>query len=322
MRKNYKLLLGLVFSALNYNSFAQTTIYSEDFNAGSGTLVLNSTDQSCTATGYNLWIVNNVYTGGSVTINCLGFPFTATVANTDAQPAGITSPNGGYMHILSTDAQAGGVNNANFRPADGLCAFDENYFSKTATISTLGYTGVSFSFWWLCAGGTASYGELYYSVDGGSSWTQSTSTAQYTGQSTWIQESVTNAAFDNQASIMFGFKFVNGTATAASDPAFGIDDIKVTGAPATGIASFTNNTSISIYPNPVNDNCILNLEGFEVVNEPLTISLVNELGQVVMNLNQVNKGQLTLNASCLSNGIYSVIVRSANKQAISKFVKM
>ena len=62
MRKNYKLLLGLVFSALNYNSFAQTTIYSEDFNAGSGTLVLNSTDQSCTATGYNLWIVNNAYT--------------------------------------------------------------------------------------------------------------------------------------------------------------------------------------------------------------------------------------------------------------------
>lgn len=322
MRKNYKLLLGLVFSALNYNSFAQTTIYSEDFNAGSGTLVLNSTDQSCTATGYNLWIVNNVYTGGSVTINCLGFPFTAAVANTDAQPAGITSPNGGYMHILSTDAQAGAVNNANFRPADGLCAFDENYFSKTATISTLGYTGVSFSFWWLCAGGTASYGELYYSVDGGTSWTQSTSTAQYTGQSTWIQETVTNAAFDNQASIMFGFKFVNGTATAASDPALGIDDLKVTGAPATGITSFTNNTSISIYPNPINDICILNLEGFETANESLTVNLVNELGQVVLNLNQVNKGQLTLNTSSLSNGIYSVIVRSANKQAISKFVKI
>jgi hypothetical protein len=321
MRINYKLLLGLVFSALNYNSFAQTTIYSEDFNAGSGTMVLNSTDQSSTATGFNLWIVNNVYAGGSVTINCLGFPFTAAVGNTDPQPAGITSPNGGYMHILSTDAQTGGVNNANFRPADGLCAFDENYFSKTATISTLGYTGVSFSFWWLCAGGTASYGEVYYSTDGGSSWTQSTSTAQYTGQSTWIQETITNAAFDNQTSIMFGFRFVNGTASAASDPAFGIDDIKVTGAPATEITEITSNASISIYPNPVTNNCFLNLEGFGSLNEVLTIKVINELGQLVLDMNQVYTGQLQLNTSQLREGVYSVIVNSASKQALARLVK-
>ncbi len=324
MKINYKLLLGLVLTSMNYSSIAQTTIYSEDFNAGSGTIVLNTSDQGSIAgtSGTNFWIVNNAYTGGNFTIICLGYPFGATAGATPSQPVGITSPDGGYMHIVSTAGQASGINNANFQAADGFCVFDENNFSKTATISTLGYTGVSFSFWWLCAGGVQSYGELYYSVDGGSSWTKSTSTAQYSGQSTWIQETVTNAAFDNQASVMFGFKFVNLTTTATSDPAFSIDDIKVTGAPATGIASVGSNASISIYPNPVNDNCILNLEGFEAMNEPLTISLVNELGQVVLNLNKVNSGQLNVNTSTLADGVYSVVVHSANKQAISKFVKM
>ncbi len=322
MKKNYKNILGaLFFASIGIQTQAQTLLYNQNFNAGAGTFQLNTTDQGSTNAGYNTWVVNNSYTGGSTTIVCMGFPFSATINNTPSQPAGITSPGGNYLHILSTDAQAASITNANYRPADGFCTFDENYFSKTPAIVTTGYTGVSISFWWMCAGSANAYGELYYSTNGGTTWTLSTATPQYINQATWIQETVTNAAFDNNASLMFGFKFVNTTATAGSDPSFSIDDINVSGTMPTGIATITNNNSVSVYPNPATDNVTLNLSGFNNA-ELLSISIVNELGQTVLNNQEAYTAQLNLNTNNLDKGVYSIVVRQGIKKSISKFVKI
>lgn len=323
MKKTTTLLLGTAALLMTTHqlSIAQTTLYSQDFNSGTGTFILNSADMSSTTSGYNTWVVNNSYTGGSATIMCMGFPFSATVGNTPAQPGGITSPGGNYLHILSTDAQSNGITNANYRPSDGVCAFDENYFCKTPVFSTAGYSGVNLSFWWMCMGSTTAYGELYYSTDGGASWTQSTSTAQYSSTGSWVSTAVSNPAFDNQASLQFGFRFVNTTATAGADPAFSIDDINVTGTPLTGISTMSNNATISLFPNPSSETTTLNLTGFDQ-NEKVTITVVNELGQTVLALQENAAAQISLNTSALSKGVYSVSITTSTKKAVSKFVKL
>lgn len=223
-----KKLFTLSVFGLAGSIFAQTTLYSENFNGGTHTFTLNSSDQSSTASGANHWVVNNNYSGGSYTPTCIGF--STSIASTTSQPGGITgAPNSTYLHVNCVEAGNQGVLNANFLASDnGVigCAYDENYFAKMTTpISTTGMTGVTLSFWWMCAGSAATYGELYYSTNGGSSWNLQQSNMQ--GQSSWIQANLTNALWDNQASLMFGFRFVNNFTFSAFDPPLCVDDILV-----------------------------------------------------------------------------------------------
>lgn len=213
----------------------QTTLFSENFEGGTaGQFTLNTSDLS-SASAINSWLVNNAYTGGSATFICLSFPLTLPVLPNLPQPAGITgSPNSYYMHINANGAASSGVLNSNYRGADGLCTPDENNFAKmSADISTVGYTGVSLSFWWGCGGSAGEvYGQVYYSIDGGTNWILVTSpVAQYYGQINWTQQTITLPAFDNQASLRFGFRFVNTIASGGTDPGFQLDDIKITGTP-------------------------------------------------------------------------------------------
>lgn len=223
MKKLFTLsVFGLVSSVM-----AQTVIYSENFN-GAHTFTLNSSDQSSTSSGANHWVVNNNYTGGSYTPACIGF--STSISSTAGQPGGITgAPNSGYMHVNNIEAGGQGVLNANFLASDnGLigCAYDENYFTKMTTpIVTTGMTGVTFSFWWMCSGSAATYGEVYYSTNGGSSWTLQQS--NMSSQTSWTQAILTNSLWDNQPSLLFGFRFVNNFTFSAGDPPLCIDDISV-----------------------------------------------------------------------------------------------
>lgn len=237
---------------------AQTTLYTENFNGGTHTFTLNSSDVSSSGTT-NSWQVNNSYTGGSSSFVCFGFPFSFTVANTANQPAGITgSPTSNYLHISSAAGTSSGITNANYLAADGLCTLDESYFAKmSADISTIGMTNVNFTFWWMCvAEPGVQYGQAYYSTDGGTNWTLISSPfAEYSGQAAWTQQSITNPAFDNQATLRFGFKFNNTTSAGSpSDPPFCIDDISITGSTACSntTSSFTAN-NCSSYTVPSGD---------------------------------------------------------------------
>jgi hypothetical protein len=123
--------LFLLFSTFSLH--AQTTLFSEKFEGATQSFTLNTTDQSSVsgASGANYWVVNNAYTGGAGSLVCLGFPFTFTINNTPTQPAGVTNgPTSKYMHISSAAAAASGINCASFTAADGLCVFDEKYFTK------------------------------------------------------------------------------------------------------------------------------------------------------------------------------------------------
>jgi hypothetical protein len=232
----------LFFSALFFlvSAQSQTTIYSENFEGGLSSIATNTSALGA-ANANNTWLINNIYTGGSGSLTCLGFPFAYTVNTTPAQPAGITnSPASTYMHITAQEAITDGITCASYLPSDGTCFFDETNFSQTSSpISTLGFTGVSHDFWWMCAGSSTAYGEIHYSLDGGLTWTLEQTLLN--NQVVWGQTTLTNAAWDNQASLIFGYRFVNLVAATAADPPFCVDDIVVSGtAAANTITTATN----------------------------------------------------------------------------------
>lgn len=226
MKQTLTLVPLIAFTGLH----AQTVLFSEDFSSGAVAFTLNTTDVGSGAGVDNTWLINNVYAGGSGTLDCFGFPFGFTVPATAVQPAGITGPNGHYLHTASAAAIASGVQSCCFVAADGLCTMAAAHFARMNTdVSTLGAGDVTLSFWWLCGGSTSNYGEVYYSTDAGASWIPiTTPIAQYQGQPDWTQQNLSLPAFSGQATLRFGFRFVNNTTLSASDPGFGIDDVVIT----------------------------------------------------------------------------------------------
>ncbi|MBK6408732.1 MAG: hypothetical protein IPO60_01740 [Flavobacteriales bacterium] len=223
-------ILTSILALSLFSAIGQQVLFSEDFEGAQPAFTLNTTDMASTAGGDNSWLVNSSYAGGDGTLVCFGFPFSFNIPLTAAQPAGISNANGSYMHITSAAAVSSGITNCNFAAADGLCTDAANHFTRMSSdVSTVGASEVNLTFWWLCAGGPNSYGEVYYSTDAGMNWTMvSTPVAAYRNQSAWIQQTLTMPAFAGQATLRFGFRFVNAEATAASDPAFGIDDVVIT----------------------------------------------------------------------------------------------
>lgn len=221
-----KLLLSLAGClTIATASFSQTTLFQDDFETGSSNWTLN------TGSGANNWVVNNAYLG-----------FAGLIPDTPNQPGAITnSPQSTYMHITNTTVCGGlGVCNANF---DTGSASNQNT-EVAASIDASSYTDVTVSFWYLCQGSTGtSFGTMEYSVDGGSVWTAAGT--EYSGVSSWTQESVTLPAWDNVATFKVRFKWQNGG--AGLDPAFSIDELLITGTPGGG-GSNTITTAGGILP--------------------------------------------------------------------------
>ena len=232
----------LISAALGLSSPAQAQaveLFHESFSDGAATttFALNSGDLGGTVGtgGDNHWVINNSYAGGSGTLVCLGFPFSFTVSGTPAQPAAIPgSPESSYLHTAASAAIANGINNASYIPADGTCVAPAAHFAKmTGDVSTLGMNNVALDFWWILGGSNTSYGEVYYSLDSGANWTQVTNpVASYFNQIAWIQTVLAMPEWENQPALRFGFRFVNALSTTASDPGFGIDEVRILADPA------------------------------------------------------------------------------------------
>lgn len=77
------------------------------------------------------------------------------------------------------------------------------------------------------------------------------------------------------------------------------------------------NTSFLIYPNPVKENLTITFS--ENMNNSVTISIYNTLGQIIYTSNRLiaNKS-ITIPVNALSNGIYLVSVNHDGKQLITK----
>ena len=227
-------LLLLLLSVTLVKAQTSDTLFYERFETGGNSFTLNTADMGGVnaATGYNQWIVNNSYTGGSGQLVCAGFPTTFTIPDNQLQPSGVTGgPSTNFMHISSDAAQASNIFNNSFLAANGLCGGNESYFTAmNQDVSSTGYSIVTLSFWWMCGGGNNSFGEVYYSIDGGINWVlANTSPTAYINQNTWVQEVITLPAFAGQTTLRFGFRFVNNITFSATDPAFGIDEVFIDG---------------------------------------------------------------------------------------------
>jgi len=78
--------------------------------------------------------------------------------------------------------------------------------------------------------------------------------------------------------------------------------------------NITNNSNISLVPNPANESTILRLS--QLNNENLEITIINSFGEKVMDLfdSNVSNGmnEYQINTSNLSSGIYYIIIKNEN----------
>ena len=254
------------------------TLFTEDFE-GAPAFTLNTSDANSAASANNLWVVNDVYAGGSAESTCI-IPVTFDVPTTAGEPAGISSPGGNYLHTLSTLAQSGGIQNCCFAAADGLCTDPDNIFARMSTdVSTIGVSTVDLRFWWLCQGGAQNYGEVYYSIDGGAFWTQVTvPTAQYRNSDNWAEQTVTLPAFSGQATLRFGFRFHNGTALfGVADPGFAVDDVRIVAANTEPVSIATSVSPLTLCQG-ASLNVVCTITGTFNAGNALTVELSNAAG--------------------------------------------
>lgn len=216
---------------------AQTTIYLDTINSTGSNWTLNTSDLGGVTTGTpNHWVINNSYLGGTILV--------ITVAPTPDQPSGITGyPESYYLHIDSKQGETNGFYNCNYN-ASGTHSY---FAAMNNSIITTGYSNVTLTFWYLCTGSANSFGQIYYRTSAAGAWTQiSTMSAppaaldSYNVHPTWtLTSGIHLDSFDNQAFLQFAFRFKHNA--SGNDPAFGVDDIKVTGITSgtAPVASFT-----------------------------------------------------------------------------------
>ncbi len=221
---NKLLLCGALFTGLSAHS--QTTLFQDNFESGAGNWTLNG------GTGNNQWVLNSEYVDNS------GFNL---VPDTPDEPGGVTNgPHSAYLHIYNSQACGFGICNASFDTGSS----SNQSATQTTAISTTGYTNVTLEFIYLCAGAAGtSYGVVEYSTDGGTVWTAASS--QYSGVSSWTNASIQLPAFDNMASLKFRFRWQNGG--AGNDPAFSIDELKITGTGGAGATVGTGAITTTTY---------------------------------------------------------------------------
>jgi hypothetical protein len=301
-----KLLLFLsLASAMSLNS--QTTIFQDNFESA-----VNSNWTLNNGVGDNQWVMNNIFAG-----DAFGG---LIIVPTPNQPATFTGGiNSKYLHIHNLPICGVIACNANF---DTGSASDQAA-TMTSSISTVGMNNINFNFWYLCAGAASvSYGFIEYSTNG-STWTQIG--AALSGVSTWTQINLTDAALANQPTLKFRFHWINGA--SGLDPAFSVDELKITGVENNQASIATNNLSLqsACFGEAVNLTIPFSAVGNYGVGNVFTAELSNATGSfaapiIIGTLNSVSNGNQTINGiipagTAVGNG-YRVRVTSSSPTAI------
>jgi hypothetical protein len=171
--------------------------------------------------------------------------------------------------------------------------------------------------------------EIQVSKDCGTTWytvwdkaganlatTNATTTSFVPVANQWVADSANITLGANEANVMIRFKATSDYGNNAY-----IDQINIYKRNAgVGINDLTNISALNVYPNPATD--VLNIDYTMGKTEPVTINIVNAVGQVVYN--NTNQTPATINnvrvdVSGLAKGVYFVNVTSESGKATYKF---
>ena len=99
----------------------------------------------------------------------------------------------------------------------------------------------------------------------------------------------------------------------------GIGEIKIAVSLPTSIQDIDEEALLSLSPNPAFDMIKLEVGGISVDNKAYVL---NGLGQVVMNLGQMNAGTSSIDVSVLDDGMYFLVVQTRDDSYKQSFVKV
>ena len=207
-----------ITSPTNAGTSGSQTLLSENFN---GVAPFNYTLDNSSSTN-NIFDVTDDYIGGV----CAGLGSVA-----DITPAtGTTTSGNKYLHIRATGNCGGptcGSGSVNFPPKNpNYCSSAVDQKCTFKSLSTVGKTGIRFTCKWLAKGDNSGndYGKIEYSTNG-TAWTPVGN--KLNGQPAWQGLTLTDPAWDNQATLYFRIRWVN-NASSSLDPPLAVDDITIT----------------------------------------------------------------------------------------------
>lgn len=86
----------------------------------------------------------------------------------------------------------------------------------------------------------------------------------------------------------------------------------------TGINDYEENNSLSIYPNPANENITIN---FTSTSKNTSVKIYDATGRLIKNIENVKSGESTINISEMENGLYLINITDGKSSVTKRFVK-
>ena len=225
--------LLFAFLLISTCSFAQTTIWSDDFeNPALWTLNQSTGVNDLDA---NMWFITDAE-GGVAAGQC-----------------GVATNGNKTLHVGCQGTWCIG-SGATYNAGDGGLGFFASTTNKrtvyNSNISTLGNTNLTLSFDWIGIGAAGTdYGSVLYSINGGTTWTtlqaMTGGTTCGNGQGLWQASNITlPVACNNIANLRIGFNWTNDNDGAGTDPSFAVNNVRITIPGATPpVANFISNIS-------------------------------------------------------------------------------
>jgi hypothetical protein len=276
------ILFNITFIFFNI-SFAQTTIYSENFE-GIHSWTLNVPSGTNGADPNFFTVSDNE--GGVLPLGCE----LSNNGNKTLHIASVFNPNGGAQY------DAGGLCGILFCP-------QTNYRTESPSFSTIGLTNITVKFDFIGFGdGLSDNASFWYNA--GSGWVllepSLKSVICLGGKGQWTNKNIILPVLaENNPNVKIGFNWTNDDDGVGTNPSFAVNNIIVSSSNLS-ISEFDLDNSIKVYPNP--SSSILKIESKN--DEHLLI--INQLGQKVKMFKIVGNIINEINIEDLPKGIYII----------------
>ena len=166
--------------------------------------------------------------------------------------------------------------------------------------------------------------EVYVSTDfagdsasfSSATWTQITGLTidTYNGSDDYDWATTTDAPLnvDNQATVYIAFKYVSSDTEGGN---WVVNNVVVNGTGSSNVSEV--NSGLKLFPNPATS--VLNISS---VSNIRNISVSNVIGQRVVNFNEINTDNYSLNVADLAKGVYLINIENVDgTSVVTKFVK-